>query len=1303
MKKKSAYKKHLPTMRFLFYTLFAITILWFFQSDFFVARIVLPLTANYYGCTLTVSRAGYNFLTNNILFADELVLTGDNGNELTVKRAEIRLSFFRLLRGCLHIKDATLRDINVKIITFPEGGDNETSFDPDRFHIGAVHMSKITITHGSRELYIQQLQSSGTFENVQNTLYGNGTFSNGKHCRLPINFSLQWNRKYHQWLNEFTGDLEILPGTGVIFNRNLADLHFRILFSGNTDSKNKIHWRTTLECEGLGPAKDVLSRTYGTYDPVTGKGAFRGEMKGHFSEAELRKGLGIFAGSKEVPVPENLTLQQFTGKFNFDRNTFFWNCDLTASIDRLWFEGKEYLPSTKLNFSNTGSFAFREAKIHMAKLKMEFLTDQSSFTVKNQGAFLFFFDQNGWHVDANNSKLVTDIHNIPAALVDVWIPVKFTAGVINGQYSLTADSQLQRLKGMLSLSGQDLAVSMTNEPFVAPFDFVIKMDLESRGLDRIRSLSVKHCTVNMKDKKKRKLLQADLSGTWYFKKHLLDLNGDMKIFSYAATEVVYDPFVKKFHDYLAKHNYKDIVNRSKIRIRMNLAPEVQNEQLAFQFDTIFNSFIFLGKQYKNNPLNLSIHGKSSFLKDTVTVQFPHVRLYSKDLVDISADGQCSFPDCMAKIQVKLNRFTPEFWNRLAKITEWELDHMKYKSLTGYLNFTLSGEAETIRFHKGALNAIPVEGASMSMVLDRELFTTWKDLPKIEIPMTFTMKNLPMNWWNCLLPHGTSFRFLSGIANAKAEVTAKNCGENVYFRIDSMVKDASFGASGTIWEAGDCKINGNFLFPDYCRDIEFHALKLTGYHDKKEYVSFLTDGFAGMESDRETALRFTIQKSTPRFLQLLSSSFPETKQFDITGRFTYDADASYDKNRFTWDLAFRKLQFRKAETYPDLVPLNGSLKMEMLALPDTITFQNIALFMKDQKNTPYFDLFGYSVPEQNGAIPGISYEFKSNALDLKYLFRLLSEQTDTPPTTDTAVIIPPEEQNKANTAMLHAFIRRMKNKRFGFDLKNMRFTDHLNMTLRGSAGFTENGIKTNTVRWDINPKGETELYANISIPDDGIAVYDGKITLRNVSLVPFFDAYAEYNGKKAESLNSFRGEICDADLRFSGKGLSRNALQENMHLDLLAKFKDLSIPHGAKDVSVLLSILLFPLEQIPALINKIKFDTLKIVLQNIMGEHINMVTGKQNLEFKEGEVRITGNKDHFLINKMLFQGPTLRFYVINGHVQPFRNKLYLDTQIRVGTMRYPLVFDCPLDNPDYNLNLTLQRWIVPMQLLQDNKK
>ena len=101
-------------------------------------------------------------------------------------------------------------------------------------------------------------------------------------------------------------------------------------------------------------------------------------------------------------------------------------------------------------------------------------------------------------------------------------------------------------------------------------------------------------------------------------------------------------------------------------------------------------------------------------------------------------------------------------------------------------------------------------------------------------------------------------------------------------------------------------------------------------------------------------------------------------------------------------------------------------------------------------------------------------------------------------------------------------------------------------------------------------------------------------------------------------------------------------------------------------------------------------------------YINVITGKQKLEFEEGTLELQGKNDHFVVKKMLFNGPSLRFDVLDGYVQPFRNKLFLDTMIRVGTMRYPLVFDCPLDNPDYNLNTTLQRWLIPALYSKEEK-
>ena len=325
-------KKQLPVLRVLFYTAFVFILLWFFQSDFFIARIALPLTANYYGMTLTVSNAGYHFFNNKMLFADDLMLMDDRGNELTVKRAELHLSLFGLLRGKYQINDATLRGIHLNIRNpIPETG-NMTIPDPAGFHIGPVHMSNIMITHGKWRLHIRDFQSSGTLANMHNVLHCNGTLSSSMKHKLPVKLSLQWNRTATQWLSSFNGTLELLPGQGKLFQRDLADFHFRLLFSGKATKKNLIHWRTFVESEGIGPTKNVLCRTNGYFDPATLTGSFRNELTGHFSEAELRKGAGIFLGDGEVPVPENLKFQTFVCNGKFDRNSFHWDCNFTAAI-----------------------------------------------------------------------------------------------------------------------------------------------------------------------------------------------------------------------------------------------------------------------------------------------------------------------------------------------------------------------------------------------------------------------------------------------------------------------------------------------------------------------------------------------------------------------------------------------------------------------------------------------------------------------------------------------------------------------------------------------------------------------------------------------------------------------------------------------------------------------------------------------------------------------------------------------------------------------------------------------------------
>ncbi len=1298
-------KKHLPVLRVLFYTAFVFILLWFFQSDFFIARIALPFTANYYGMTLTVSNAGYHFFNNKMLFADDLMLMDDQGNELTVKRAELHLSLFGLLRGKYQINDATLRGIHLNIRNpIPETG-NMTIPDPAGFHIGPVHMSNIMITHGKWRLHIRDFQSSGALANMHNVLHCNGTLSSSMRHKLPVKLSLQWNRTATQWLSSFNGTLELLPGQGKLFQRDLADFHFRLLFSGKATKKNLIHWRTFVESEGIGPTKNVLCRTNGYFDPATLTGSFRNELTGHFSEAELRKGAGIFLGDGEVPVPENLKFQTFVCNGKFDRNSFHWDCNFTAAIDRLWFKGKEYLSSTKLEFSNTGSFEFSEPQIRIKKLNMKLLNAQASLTMKNKDDFIFHYDDSGWHVTANNSQLQMNINQLPAALLNVWLPMEITSGIINGQYIMTADSKLQKLKGSFRLDGNDIALSLSNKPFIEPLTAALRMDLESNGLEQIKSLAVKRCTIDIDNRKNEKILHADLGGIWYFKKSRIDLNGALKIFTYPATAAVHDPFTREIHNYLKKHHYENITNHSKINMSLLLNPDVEQNQLKLQLDTSFNSFVFLGKKYKDYPLNLSVKAESSFSSSAMNIHFPVIRLYLKNLTDISGSGNCSFPAGEAQFKVDLNRFSPELWNSLAKAAECELDHLQYRSLTGSVSFHLSAKDETLRLQKGAFTFIPCDNASIRLNLDREVFSLWKNLKDTDIPMTVTVKDLPLSWWNCWLPYDTTFRFRSGMGYAVAEVTGKNLCRDFYLNIDGGVKGASFGVDDLVWNAGDCTVKGRAAFPDYFRDVEFHSIRLAALDQGKEYISFLTNGFAGINTDRETSMQFTITKTTPLFLYRLcngSESIPELNQFDLTGKFTYDGDASYDDNRFTWDIKVNELAFKESKP-GTLPPLNGHAAMKLQVLPKSFSFRDAKILLQDNKQQTRFDLGANLTGRTGNNTPHVKYHVQSNTLDLQYLMRLFSGNAEKLENIG-ANILPASAhgKNKENSA-LYSFVRKFRNTGFSVDLNHIMFTEHLNMTLKGGASFTEHGIKTDTIRWNINQKGETDFFANLDVQENGYTSYNGNFYLKNISLVPFLNAFSAYSNKKIDAIDGLKGEICESSLEFSGSGLSKKALKENLQIKLQAQLKDLSIPPAAKDVSIVIKILLFPLEQVPALINKIKYEPAKVILQNVMGEHINVVTGKQSLEFKEGHVRLSGTKDHFTVEKMLFRGPSLRFRVLNGYLQPFRNKMFLDTQIRIGTMHYPLVFDCPLDNPDYNLNTTLQRWLaIPTQIIPEKK-
>ncbi len=250
-----------------------------------------------------------------------------------------------------------------------------------------------------------------------------------------------------------------------------------------------------------------------------------------------------------------------------------------------------------------------------------------------------------------------------------------------------------------------------------------------------------------------------------------------------------------------------------------------------------------------------------------------------------------------------------------------------------------------------------------------------------------------------------------------------------------------------------------------------------------------------------------------------------------------------------------------------------------------------------------------------------------------------------------------------------------------------------MTLNGKFSLESGTILADKLTLACGDTG-AELQGKVNLkPSDGIE-YNADLKVRSLDLKKIFRTIAELKNDP-ELFAGFAGTLQMLHAELQGKGISLDNLDQHLNFLLSASVEHLSIPLTVAKKSTTLQILLFPMEYIPELIKIFPEPHIRSMLQNLMGENIEIMTGKKNVEFDSGAVEIVSHATDLHIKRMYVLGPRMRSRVMKGRINPFYNELEVDVFSRFSNVDYPLRYTGTIDDPKLN-----KQWFAA-QFIKEN--
>lgn len=1276
----------------------------------FVLRVFwIPHMAEKAGASASVEYAEIRFSWPHPLFCVRgLHVTNPTGNELRIGTGEYRFSPVGLALGTPEIGNITLRDVSISVRRIPDW--TSPQGQKERPRIGSCRIENMSLSFDPEisphlsSFFIDDLTLTGFHAATENILKSNChlRFSSGAELPLKAEVTLIPGQD-EVFLPDLTGSVQIMPGKGIFAERSMETMIGKVYFDiRRRKNSPTFRWHAKGEIAGIDFAEYLKISGNGEFSESCDRGTAELRLSTLLNRPELCRLCPPLAGFAEMMMPEEMSVPDWQVRLRKEGEILAWTTQGKVEWPHLRVNGKTVLGKGQSEVRQNGSYDFRTKIFSFHDMRLELRSGDTSFLCETPEKNTVTLSPDGmFRWKTRRAPVVIHAKNIPALLLDPFLPVNFSSGTFSLDYDGTVDTEKKRIDGVFDMKLASAAIDFEGRRFLDSHDLSVRMNLHSDGLDDIETFAVDSCQVAASSDGKT-FLSGDLSGSFRFDDGALSLGGNLETIPYDLLGLIRDPLADLLREKMSGMHAEHTKNSSFVRLGFD--PR-KSKHMTWSLATGLDNLSMLGRGFAEKPLQLSLSGSASRENaESGEIRIAGASLSAPGLLDVRGTGKISFPSGKLDFSLQLNDFAPDLWKGGAAFllpgvfTEADLAPFNYGSLRGGGAFTLNPSDRSIRVRSFQLELVPMsssdtEKPSAKLTLERDYLFSYEDPSKGECRMMLVFRKFPVTWFNMFIPRDVPYKFLSGTGHAAMEVTAKNLFRHIFLNVDVTGEEYAFSACDGKWSVDDVHIDGVIGFTDYFRSFLFRNLHVICAQANEHVLEGVTDGNIGLWDRMPTALHFRIDRTGALFPVILFGGFMEelpAQTFECTGLFTYEAEDKFENSDFHGKANIAKWVFSDA---PEGLALHGEAPVRIEFRPGSVRFRKSGLNLTAPDGRKIFNCFLESDFRDAPAQADARCRLTSDGMDLAFFLRTLffRNRADYPPVPADAGTSVFHRNSAADPVM------RERNAPWPFrsepppllrlcdvptslsvDFRNIRCTDFLTMNLSGACHVDEGRIRADDVRLGINDaQAHLSFKADLS-PADGCE-YEGEMHGENLSATDLILAASElkYHHFPGDQL---QGMIRKLDLKLKGKGISLKKLDENLEMSGAFAVESLSVPFDARGSSVLLKILLLPLEHLPRLIGFIPQKQIRNFLQDLMGKDMEILTGQRNIDFDTGFVEVVSDHTDLHIKKMYFLGPRMRFRVERGFFNPFYNELNVDSFSRFSSVNYPLRFIGTIDNP-----------------------
>ncbi len=1276
-------------------------------TPFAIRNLWLPLILAKAGLEGSAEQAEYHPFRSGVnLTLRNLELRDGQGTVFRLESGECRLSFFRLFSGQLHADMILLRNSRLQLdpATFA-GKKSSGSWNADDIQLGSLEIVDCTVSFRLENmpdltgLDLKFLRLSGLHTEEDEKLNAKLQFRFAEGGRIPAEMETHLKiDRFFRPLN-MTGGIRVAPGYGKFVRRSLDKLEGSVFFElQRTQEKDIYEWSLQSGMKHLDCAKNWDIRAEGHLSAEDGSGSAEIRTDISFQHKELHNLYFSFLDAERF-TPENLNIKDCVIHLAWNDRQAEWETAGALDWSGIHVQGRKVLEQGVLHLEQAGVFRFSDKALTLHEFKLGLKSGKAELDCEGKGSYRVAYDpeDDGFHLLSGKSPVVLKMRHFPVAAVNHLLPFDFTGGHLDLDYELALDTVNRNLSGKMNLLLNGLAYSVEGRTLLNPHDVHVQMTLHSKGLENIEELTVDSCKLKISAGEET-LVSGALQGKYAFRSSSLSLDGSLDVIPYAFLGQVRDPLAETIRSKLKEHNSETMVNHYQIRAEFD--PGLKRK-FVYSAETSLDTLSILDPEFEKNPLHLTLEGNA----EQGIFRVSRFRLYAPELLDAAGSAAIQTSGGLTSFRWDIRQFAPAILPGVARLTvpeaftEKELDGFHYAALTGSGSAELNPADHSIRLRECRFSMIPEKGAEMILKLEKEHLFAYDADRFGESIWSLTGKDVPMTWFNIYLPEDSPFRFTGGIANGTLDINIKEFLQHVWLKQDIFCENYSFSVNDLQWHAGDVRCTGKTGLTDYFALISFHDTLLRCTFDTEQYLTLTANGGVGLRSPVPTDLKAVFQSESARFPDMSSAGFTDflpTEKFSGSGEVGYYAKDKFNDSKFSASAEIRHWSFRNI---PAEKALHGKVSFGLQFKPDYCGLKDTGIELKNMQNQDILQLSLQSRKYYNDKKHTVC-RVTSEGADAVFLTSLIRDFCRKKKKEKKQEAKTEQELREENIFWKIRKEPRIPEKFLSaspadvtLDFWNLRCGSLPAMTLNGKFSLESGTILADKLTLACGDTG-AELQGKVNLkPSDGIE-YNADLKVRSLDLKKIFRTIAELKNDP-ELFAGFAGTLQMLHAELQGKGISLDNLDQHLNFLLSASVEHLSIPLTVAKKSTTLQILLFPMEYIPELIKIFPEPHIRSMLQNLMGENIEIMTGKKNVEFDSGAVEIVSHATDLHIKRMYVLGPRMRSRVMKGRINPFYNELEVDVFSRFSNVDYPLRYTGTIDDPKLN-----KQWFAA-QFIKEN--